>query len=251
MFDPVLLIVAVTAVFLVGLSKSGLVMGLSVIGVPLLTLVMPAREAAGVMLPLLLVMDVIAVYTYRRDVVWKVFWFLLPGAILGTLLAWWLSAMVSEAAVRLAIGIISLLFVLDAWFPLRKKLANLPPSRVWGTFWGAISGFTSFISHTGGPPVQIYMLPLGLRPTLVAGTASVYFAVINTLKLLPYFTLGQLSTSNMGLSALLVPAAVIGMLVGVYLVRRISTGIFYTLAYWAIFLLSLKLIWDGAFGLFT
>lgn len=250
MFDPLFLIVAATAVLLVGLSKSGLVASLGVVGVPMLTLVMDARDAAGMMLPLLLVMDAIALIVYRREVDWRIFWILIPGAMIGTCLGWALSAVVSEAMVRLAIGIVALVFVLDAWLPLRKKLEGLPPSRPWGGFWGGVAGFTSFISHTGGPPVQIYMLPLRLPPALFAGTNAVFFAVVNAAKIVPYFFLGQLSVSNMQASALLMPVAIGGMLVGVYLVRRIDTGLFYRIAYVLVFLLSLKLIYDGIAGVF-
>jgi uncharacterized membrane protein YfcA len=158
------------------------------------------------------------------------------------------ASVVSEAMVRLVIGIVTFLFVLDAWLPLRKKLAGLPPSRPWGTFWGGIAGFTSFVSHTGGPPVQIYLLPLKLPPALFAGTNAVFFAVVNAVKIVPYFFLGQLSVSNMQAAAMLVPVAIAGMLIGVYLVRRISQDLFYRIAYVLIFILSLKLIYDGVAG---
>ncbi|SDG75954.1 sulfite exporter TauE/SafE family protein [Pelagibacterium luteolum] len=249
MFDPVFFAVAAFAVLLVGLSKSGLVASLGVVGVPLLTLVMPARDAAGMMLPLLIIMDIIALIAYRREVDWRIFWILLPGALVGSAIAWGLSAVVSEAMVRLAIGLITLLFVLDAWLPLRKKLAGLKPSRTWGTFWGSIAGFTSFISHTGGPPVQIYMLPMRLPPALFAGTNAVFFAVVNAIKIPPYFMMGQLSVANMQAALLLVPVAIGGMLIGVYLVRRIDPALFYRVAYVMIFLLSLKLIYDGVVGI--
>lgn len=249
MFDPVFFAVAAFAVLLVGLSKSGLVASLGVVGVPLLTLVMPARDAAGMMLPLLIIMDIIALIAYRREVDWRIFWILLPGALVGSAIAWGLSAVVSEAMVRLAIGLITLLFVLDAWLPLRKKLAGLKPSRPWGTFWGSVAGFTSFISHTGGPPVQIYMLPMRLPPALFAGTNAVFFAVVNAIKIPPYFMMGQLSVANMQAALLLVPVAIGGMLIGVYLVRRIDPALFYRVAYAMIFLLSLKLIYDGVVGI--
>ncbi|GGA58272.1 sulfite exporter TauE/SafE family protein [Pelagibacterium lentulum] len=250
MFDLSFFLVAGLAVILVGLSKSGLVVSLGAVGVPLLTLVMPARDAAGMMLPILLVLDAIALFVYRREFDWKILWILLPGAIAGTGIAWALSAVVDEAAVRLAIGLITVLFVLDAWFPLRKKLENLPPSKPWGSFWGAIAGFTSFVSHTGGPPIQIYLLPLKLRPALFAGTNAVFFAVVNTLKLIPYFTLGQLSVSNMQAALYLLPLAVAGMIAGVFMVRRIDTGLFYTIAYWLLLALGAKLVYDGIVGIF-
>jgi len=248
--DALFYAVAIPAIFLVGLGKSGLVASLGMVGVPLLAFVMPARDATGMMLPLLLVMDAIALITYRREVDWKIFWIILPGGLLGTALGWVLSAVVTEAAVRLAIGLISVAFVLDAWLPLREKLARPNPSRVWGTFWATVSGFTSFVSHTGAPPLQIYMMPLQMRPSLFAGTFAVFFAAINVIKLVPYAHLGQLSVSNLWAAATLVPVAIAGMLTGVFLVRRIDERVFYRVTYVFVFLLGLKLVYDGAVGMF-
>ncbi|HUH76737.1 MAG TPA: sulfite exporter TauE/SafE family protein [Devosia sp.] len=247
--DPYFIVITVVAVLVVGLSKAGLLAGLGMAGVPLLSLVMPARDAAGIMLPILLAMDVVAVYTYRREVDWRILAIMLPGAAIGTLAAWALWAFISDAAVLLFLGLVTLVFILDAILPLRRKLEGLPPSRPWGMFWAALSGFTSFISHTGGPPFQIYVLPQRLRPALYAGTTSVFFAMVNTAKLVPYFFLGQLSVDNLQLSAALIPFGLGGVFLGIYLVRRISAALFYRIAYWLVFLLSLKLIWDGATGL--
>ncbi len=249
-FDPIFVTVAVIAVLIVGLSKAGLLGSLGMVGVPLLSLVMPARDAAGMMLPVLLAMDVIAVWTYRRDLNWHILKLMLPGAAVGTILGWLLWSVVSDAAVLLFVGVITLLFVLDAILPLRKKLEGLPPSRGWGGFWGAAAGFTSFISHTGGPPFQIYVLPQRLSPMEYSGTSAWFFAIVNTAKLVPYFFLGQLSVSNLALSAALAPVGIVGVLIGVVLVRRISMVWFYRIAYWLVFLLALKLIWDGARAIF-
>ena len=250
MLDPSFIAVAVTAVLIVGLSKAGLLGSLGMVGVPLLSLVMPARDAAGMMLPVLLAMDVIAVWTYRREVNWHILRIMLPGAAIGTLLGWVLWSVVSDAGVLLFVGVVTLLFILDAILPLRQKLEGLPPSRLWGNFWGGFAGFTSFISHTGGPPFQIYVLPQRLQPTVYAGSSAFFFAIVNSAKLIPYFFLGQLNTHNLTLSAALIPVGLIGVLAGVWLVRRISMVLFYRIAYWLVFLLSLKLIWDGARGVF-
>ncbi|WP_055046202.1 sulfite exporter TauE/SafE family protein [Devosia sp. A16] len=242
--------VAVLAVFIVALSKSGLLGSLGMVAVPMMSLVMPARDAAGMLLPLLLVMDAIAVWTYRKDADWRILKIMLPGAMVGTLIGWALWSFVSDAMVLLFIGIITLLFILDALLPLRKKLEGLPPSRPWGAFWGGFAGFTSFISHTGGPPFQIYVLPQRLTPVIYSGTTAFFFAIVNTAKLVPYFFLGQLNVSNLTHAAILAPLAVVGVMVGVWLVRRISVKRFYQLTYWLVFLLSLKLIYDGAVGVF-
>ncbi|HUV32494.1 MAG TPA: sulfite exporter TauE/SafE family protein [Devosiaceae bacterium] len=245
-FDPAFAAVAVAAVFIVALAKSGLLGSVSILGVPLLTLVMPAREAAGMMLPILVVMDAIGVIAYRREVHWPNLKVLLPGAAIGIGVGWAFWAATSEGAVRLLIGVIALIFVLDAWLPLRGRLQGRPPSRPWGVLWGAVAGFTSFVSHTGGPPCQIYTLPQRLPPAVYAGTTVVFFAVVNAAKVIPYVTLGQINIGSLTRTAALVPVAVAGMLVGIYLVRRISTGLFYRIAYALVFALALKLIWDGA-----
>ncbi len=242
--------VAVLAVFIVALSKSGLVGSLGMVAVPMMSLVMPARDAAGMLLPLLLVMDAIAIWTYRKDADWRILKIMLPGAMVGTLIGWALWSFVSDAMVLLFIGIITLLFILDALLPIRKKLEGLPPSKPWGRFWGGFAGFTSFISHTGGPPFQIYVLPQRLTPVIYSGTTAFFFAIVNTAKLVPYFFLGQLNVANLTHAAILAPLAVVGVMIGVWLVRRISVKRFYQLTYWLVFLLALKLIYDGAVGVF-
>ncbi|MEQ8601243.1 MAG: sulfite exporter TauE/SafE family protein [Devosia sp.] len=249
MIDPVFVTIAVIAVLVVGLSKAGLLGGLGVVGVPLLTLVMAPREAAGMMLPVLLCMDAVAIWMYRKECDWSLIRIMLPGAAVGTLLGWALWAVVSDAAVLLMVGVVTLLFVLDAILPLRKKLEGLPPSKPWGVFWGSVAGFTSFISHTGGPPFQIYTLPRRLPPAVYAGTTAFFFAIVNTAKLVPYYFLGQLNAQNLTLSAALAPVGLVGVFIGVYLVRRIDAKLFYRIAYWLVFLLALKLVWDGATGL--
>lgn len=249
MFDPFFWTVALSVAFIIGLAKSGLVGSLGMIGVPMLTLVMAPREAAGVLLPLLLVMDAFAIYNYRKDFDWRNLKILVPGSIAGIAFGWAVSAFVSDAAVVLVIGLISLIFVLDAVLPIRKNLEGLPPSRGWGVFWGGVAGFTSFVSHAGGPPFQVYVIPQRLAPAVFAGTTAWFFAVTNSVKLIPYFFLGQLSVTNLQLSAALVPVAVAGILIGIWLVRRISATVFYRIAYALIFLISFKLIYDGITGL--
>lgn len=250
MSDPYFWLIAATAVLIVAMSKAGLLGSLGMVAVPLLTFVMPARDAAGMMLPLLLVMDVIAIWTYRKDADWRILRIMIPGAMVGTVIGWVLWTIVSDAMVLLFVGVVTLLFILDAILPLRKKLEGLPPSRGWGAFWGGFAGFTSFISHTGGPPFQIYVLPQRLSPVRYSGTNAFFFAIVNTAKLIPYFFLGQLSVSNLTVGLILAPLAVAGVLFGVWLVRRISVKAFYTIAYWLVFVLALKLVYDGVVGVF-
>ena len=248
--DPIFWLVAALAVFIVALSKSGLAGALGAVGVPLLTLVTAPREAAGILLPVMLLMDAFAVYAYRKDLDWRNFRIIVPGAIAGIAIGWIVSSVVSDDAVILVVGIIALIFILDALLPLRKKVAGKPPSTPWGVFWGGVTGFTSFISHSGGLPFQMYVLPQKLPPPVFAATSAWTFATINAIKLVPYFFLGQLSVSNLEISLVLAPVAIAGVLLGIYLVRIIVPEVFYKIAYVLVFLLSLKLIWDGVTGVF-
>jgi len=196
MFDPWFWSLAVVTVAIVALSKSGFLGSLGLMGVPLLSLVMPAREAAGMLLPLLCLMDVIGLLAFRREFDSRNARIMLIGGLSGTLVGWALWTVITDAEVLLIVGIITMLFIIDAVAPWRKKLAEgAAPSAPWGIFWGGVAGITSFISHTGGPPAQIYLLPQRLAPNIYSGTTVVFFAALNFSKLIPYYFLGQLRSA--------------------------------------------------------
>lgn len=243
--DPTLIAVAVFAVLMTGLSKSGFAGALAMLGTPMLALVMPPVQAAATMLPVLVVMDMIGLIVWRRTVKWSIIRQTLPGAVLGIAIGWATAAFVSDAFIRLLVGIIALVFGITQLVRLRRSSPARKENAVGATGWGTIAGFTSFVAHAGGPPFSAYVLPLNLDKQLVVGTGTVFFATVNTLKLVPYFALGQFTSQNLTLSALLVPAAIIGVLVGVWAVRRVSQTLFYTISYVGMVPIGLKLVYDG------
>ncbi len=117
--------------------------------------------------------------------------FMLPAAVVGIGIGWLTAAWVTEHQIRLIVGIISVLFALNYWFRDRLRSHAHEPNAAKGWFWGTIAGFTSFVSHAGGPPYQMYAAPLRMEPRLFAGTQVLLFAIINAVKLVPYFFLGQ------------------------------------------------------------
>jgi uncharacterized membrane protein YfcA len=127
--------------------------------------------------------------------------------------------------------------------PVRAEVAP-------GLFWGAVTGFTSFVSHAGAPPYQVYTLPLGMTKAVFAGTATIAFAIINAVKLIPYYALGQLGLENLEMAAVLSVPAVVAVFAGVWLVKVMPEKLFFRLVTWALMLISLKLVWDGAKVLF-
>jgi len=242
--DPLFYPLAIIAVTALGLGKGGFA-GVGVMATPLLATILPPLQAAAILLPILIVQDAISVWVYRRE--WSA-WHLkvmLPGGLLGIGIAWALATQVSDAFVRLVIGLIGVSFALNAWLGPKSPQPK-PRSVPGGIFWGVVAGFTSTLSQAGGPPFQVYVLPQRLPKLTLVGTYTIYFAVLNVLKIGPYFALGQFSTANLASSVLLLPVAVAANFLGIWLVRRTPTGLFYQIAYVLVFLISLELIRSGA-----
>ena len=238
-------LVAGVAAFFVGTSKGGLPM-VGVLGVPLLALVMPPVAAAALLLPVYIVSDMVGLWAYRKDYSGRNLAILLPAMILGVGLGWATAKITEEWMVTLIVGVVGLYYCATVVF----RKSNAPPKRAdvpRGLFWGAIAGFTSFVSHTGGPPYQAYVLPQKLPKMMFAGTSTIVFAVINLVKLVPYWALGQFNPSNLEVAAMLSPVAVAGALIGYKLTAIIPEGIFYRLVEVALFLISLKLIHEALF----
>jgi uncharacterized membrane protein YfcA len=238
-------LVAIPAVILFGLSKGGF-SGLGTLGVPMMSLVASPVRAAAIVLPILLVQDWLSVWAFRRDFSSRNLVILIPSSMLGVGVGWLLAARVSDDAVRLAIGVISIVFVL--YMLIRDRLDRAPVERPGvpsGVLWGSLSGFTSFVSHSGAPPFQVYVMPQYLKPPVFAGTATMFFAAVNLLKVPPYFLLGQFSRDNLLVSAGLIPVAILSTFAGVWLTRRISADRFYALILALTFLIGAKLTYDA------
>jgi uncharacterized membrane protein YfcA len=237
---------AVPAVILLGLSKGGFA-GLGVLGMPLMALTIPPVQAAAITLPILMVQDAFSVWVYRRDWDRTNLKILLPGAVVGILLAYLLAAKVPDRAVALVLGLISIVFALRRFLAKRSGAAptSTMPSRPAGWFWGAVAGFTSMIAHAGGPPFQIYLIPQHLPRDLFVGTGVMFFALVNLIKVPPYLALGQLTLDSLLTSAVLFPLAIASTFAGVWLVRRVSGERFYDIVYVLLLLLGCKLVADG------
>lgn len=243
--DPWFYAVAIPAVFLVGLSKGGFGGSIAMLGIPLMSLVISPIQAAAIMLPILVVMDMVGLVSYRGLYDGQVLRIMIPGAIAGIFVGYLTAAWVTADHVKLIVGTVALIFSLNFWLGKRMQAAARSHHVPSGLVWGAVAGFTSFVSHAGGPPYQMYTLPLKLEKRLFAGTAIIFFSTVNMVKLVPYFLLGQFSSTNLTTSAVLLPLAPVAILIGVWAVTKISQDLFYRITYAAVFVVSLKLIHDG------
>jgi uncharacterized membrane protein YfcA len=242
--DPVFYLAAIVAVTFLGLAKGGFT-GVGMIATPLLSLVIPPFQAIAIVLPILIVQDLISMWVYWRD--WdkwniKV---LTAGAVVGIGAGWALSAVISDAQVKLVIGVIAVSFVLSHWLLPKPKKEPGKPRALLGVFWGAVSAFTSTLSHAGGPPFAIYVLPQRMSKMRFVGTSTIFFALVNYMKLVPFFALGMYSLDNLKTSLVLIPLAIATNFLGIWLVKITPTELFYRIAYILIFLIGAALIESG------
>ena len=236
---------------MVGLAKSGFLSGFGAVATPLLAMVVPVPQAAAILLPLLIVMDITSVQQLWRDRDADLLKLLVPAGLLGTVVGTALFSLVSVAVVECLVGALTLLFLLQRlWGKAPSPEAALPSQplqRRWlGRCLALTSGFTSFVAHAGGPPLTAYVLPLKMQPIRVVATMAVFFSFINASKILPYAWLGLLDGRNLLTSLVLAPVAPLGVWLGVWLSRRISASGFYRIAYLGMALTGGKLLWDGA-----
>lgn len=247
--DPIFWLFAAIAVTCFGFAKGGFG-GIGMAATPFFALVAPPLEAAAIMLPILLMQDAIALWAFRKE--WDA-WnlkVLLPGAIAGIGVAWALAAVVSDAWVKLIVGGIAFVFVMNQWFGLAKKAEAKRPGAFSGIFWGAASGFTSALAHAGSPPMNIHVLPQKLPKMVFIGTFTIFFAAVNAIKVVPFFFLGQFTPRTLLIALALMPLAILSNLEGIWLIKRVPEELFYRIAYFLMFLVSLALIWQGGSAVF-
>ncbi len=232
---------------LYGISKGGFGGGLGAASVPLMALVISPLQAAAILLPILCVMDIVALWKFRGQWILPELKILLPASLLGIVVGTLLFEHMSTAVVRLIIGTVAITFTVHYWINKRRakgtELKNYPQS--YGLAAGSVAGFTSFVAHSGGPPISMYLLRRSLDRTGFAATSIVFFAVVNYVKLIPYGWLGQLDADNLATSAALVILAPIGVLIGAWLHSRVSDKFFFAFVYVLLFVVGLKLVYDG------
>jgi uncharacterized membrane protein YfcA len=245
--DPAFYAVAVPAVLLMGLSKSGFGAGFGALAVPLMALAVPVPQAAAIFLPLLLVMDGFGLAALVKEADRALIRLLLPAGLLGTLIGTALFGLLSAAAVAGVVGALTLVFV--AIRLVRPPRADAPPPPRWlGAVLATVSGFTSFVAHAGGPPIGFFVLPLRLAPVTFAATMAVFFAAVNLSKWLPYWWLGLIDGRNLATSLVLMPLAPLGVWLGVKVARRISRAWFERVFMVGMAATGAKLLWDGLRG---
>ena len=242
------------SLFLIGMSKGGFPVG--AIALPILILVWPtqaqaARAAVGFMLPMLCVMDLVALLFYWKKVQWRRLVFLMPATLVGVAVASFLfvsdeSALiaVSDRALKMMIGGLGILFVV--YFAAKKWILRhihaSEPTWAKGSVFGFAAGITSTLAHAAGPVMQMYLLPQQLEKKKFAGTSCAFFWMLNLIKLLPFVLLGRIQPANLKLGAALLPVIPLGVALGWWLTHKTEQKHYTALIYAVLLITSVTLI---------
>ncbi|MGA0182170.1 MAG: sulfite exporter TauE/SafE family protein [Candidatus Puniceispirillaceae bacterium] len=242
------------AVLVTAVSKSGFG-GAVALGIPMLLLVTSPRIALAVTLPILLIIDVWVVFFSNKKIDYKLLIIMLIFGLLGHFFGWYFFDYISNTALVMFISLMSLITVFSyfrkRFFPVKLDIvSNLPFQKrplalwSWGGFWCTLSGIASFISVSGGIPLQIFLMSCKLPRHTFIGSAGAFFFILNLTKVPLYWDLGILSKSTGLLSLSLLPAIPLGITLGQKINNKISDDQFYLLLHIILGIVGLQLLYS-------
>ena len=234
----------VPAIILYGIAKSGLGGSISLISVPLMTLVMPLSQALAIILPILIFSDIVAVYRFRKEFDLSTLKLIVPFAALGIFIGSISFSYFSEDILKFIVGVMGFFFTAHYFLFKKNKEEKSNKNFFKGGICSMIAGFTSFCVHAGGTPTSIYLLPLRMKKEIYVGTRVFFFTFVNLIKLPFYIYLSMVSFQTFKLSMMLVPLAIIGIYIGYRILKIIDEKLFYNILYVLILVTSSKLIFD-------
>lgn len=242
------ILVAFAGVFLISFMRGAFGGGFAIIGIPLLSLVMDPVTAGGLLAPLFIAMDLVAL-RYWKPSTWSKpdLVLLLPGLLIGIGIGYLLFRILDHRAIAIMMAAITLIFV-GLWFAAGAKVTIRPRSSPKAVTAGFASGITTMVAHSGGPPLAMYLLPLGLSKEIYAGTTSLFFTVGNAVKAVPWLLLVRPTAPVWILMAACLPVIPAGIWLGWRLHGRLDQRQLYRACYGLLIVTALKLLWDGFSG---
>lgn len=243
-----IILVTFAGVFLICFMKGAFGGGFAIVGIPLLSLVMDPVTAGGLLAPLFIAMDLFSL-SYWKPSTWSRpdLLILVPGLVLGIGIGYVVFRVLDHRAIALVMAAVTLIFV-GMWFMRGGEVEVLPRSSAKAAVAGVTSGITTMVAHSGGPPLAMYLLPLGLSKQVYAGTTSLFFTVGNIIKAAPWLVLARPAGAVwtlMGICLLAVPS---GVWLGWRLHGRLDQRQMYRACYGLLVVTAMKLLWDGASG---
>jgi len=242
------ILVAFAGVFLICFMKGAFGGGFAIIGIPLLSIVMDPVTAGGLLAPLFVAMDLYSLRYFNRstwsrpDLV-----LLLPGLVFGVGFGYLLFRFLDHRVIAILMAGITLVFV-GLWLLRGAAVAIRPRSTPKAIAAGLTSGITTMVAHSGGPPLAMYLLPLGLSKDIYAGTTSMFFTVGNAIKAVPWLVLVKPNADLWILMAICLLAIPSGVSLGWRLHGVLDQRQIYRICYGLLVVTALKLLWDSVSG---
>lgn len=248
LLDPATISLTLVGVFVIAFMKGGFGGGFAIVGIPLLAIVMDPLTAGALLAPLFVAMDLFAL-RYWKPTTWSKpdLMVLLPGLVIGIGLGTALLNVLDGRATAIAIALITLVFS-GLWFSGGGKVTVQPRSVPKALAAGVGSGVTTMVAHSGGPPLALYLLGLGLPKALYAGTTSIFFTLGNLVKFIPWLWVAGTSSQLWWLMTIALPVIPLGVWLGWRLHTRLDQIQLYRLCYGLLVITALKLLWDGVAG---
>lgn len=245
--DPITLALISVGVIFAGISKGGFGSGAAFAATPLIALAIEPQLALGIMLPLLMLMDVAGLRPYWKQWHLPSTRVLILGGLPGVALGAAFYQVANADVLRILIGLVSILFVIYQLSRSRGwlKIAPRPFSNAAGLFTGVVGGFTSFISHAGGPPVAMFLLSQQIGKTTYQATTVIVFWAINIMKFVPYTFLGIFTAETLWVNVWMAPLAVLGVWIGVRAHHMVPERLYFAITYVLLTCTGSKLIWDA------
>jgi uncharacterized membrane protein YfcA len=212
---------------IIGLSKGGLGGMPGALATPLMALVMPADQAIGLLLPILMLADVFAVALHWRRWNGRLVWLLIPGAVVGVTIGTYFITNAPTRTLQIALGVIVLLFAVYKIFEKRiLGLFHYQPRDWHGMVAGTITGFSSALAHTGGPPVSVYLLMQDISPGVFNATAAIFFLILNWIKVPYYWYAGLFNFQLLWQVAWILPLVPLGVWLGKQFSNKVNKETF-------------------------
>jgi hypothetical protein len=224
-------VIAALGALMIGVSKAG-IPGLSILSIALFNDVFAsAKQTSGLILPLLIFGDFVAVFSYRKHTQWRYLWRLFPWTAAGVVLGYFALGRISDQTARILVGwIIVALAALSFW---RRYAAPVPDSEESTSFhWsvgaaiGVTAGFITLVANAAGPLMAIYLVAMRLPKMEYVGTAAVFFMLLNLFKVPFMVDLGLITQQSFGFNLALAPVVLLGALAGRWLLKHINQNLF-------------------------
>jgi len=228
--DPWMWVCAVLGAYMVGVAKAGIT-GLSILSIALFTHVFPSsKQASGLILPLLIFGDFVAVFAYRKHTQWRFLWRLFPWTALGVFIGYLTMGRISDHTAKVMIGAIILMLAVMSYgrryLPGQQNDSGLKIHWAIAALIGMVAGFITLIANAAGPLMAIYFVAMRLPKMEYVGTAAVFFMLLNLFKVPFMVDLGLITTHSFGFNLALAPAVVIGAFSGRWLLMRVNQDLF-------------------------